>query len=219
MELDKGIGERIAKKRIEKGLSQEELAARVNSSQGLIAKIETGNRKIQVDLLADIAEVLSTDCDYLLRGIPSKYLTAAESTGLSESALTKLREYNCGGSWGENIIEAIEALLSSKQGENILMEIYKYLEYDFSQFYITEVNENGDGFLPYDSPIGFKGRNGTSYWFLSSTYFEDAAVGNITESIKKMKIAYLNQLEEKQSRKIKNSKKKKMDSEKTDKEE
>lgn len=202
---DKEIGKRIAKKRREKGISQEKLAMLTNSSQGLIAKVETGTRKIQVDLLILIADVLETDCDYLLRGIETEHLQISTATGLSESAIAKLCDYNCKtDSFGKQMnnydkIQALEALLCIDEGQSVLNGIHQYLSCDYSQFYTDIPNENGDGFTPYNHSIGFKSHNSlvsAAYTFVGPQNFEFAAIAKITEDIKALKKA----LSEKQKR-------------------
>ncbi len=219
MELDRGIGERIAKKRIEKGLSQEELASRVNSSQGLIAKIETGNRKIQVDLLLQIIDVLDTDCDYILRGIPTKYLSAAESTGLSDRAISELKKLNHSDESPINLnafmldrerIDAIEAFLGTEEGKNALTQIWHFLACDFTKFYTDRVAEEGDDFLPYNHSIGFKMNKACasrSYLFVGPENFEFAALARINEAIRELKKAMYNEQND-NNRKVNQAKKK-----------
>lgn len=64
------IGDRIRQKRIEMGLSQDELAQKVGySSRSTVAKIEKGTRRPQVEDLKKIAEVLNVDMDWLYNGI------------------------------------------------------------------------------------------------------------------------------------------------------
>lgn len=61
------IGQRIRKIRKAHGLSQEELAERVDISTTHMSHIETGNTKLSLPVLADIAAVLEVRTDDLLR--------------------------------------------------------------------------------------------------------------------------------------------------------
>lgn len=56
--------ERIRK---EKGLTQSELAEKMNVTQGAISMIETGERKPSFDVLCRMAEVLDVTIDELIR--------------------------------------------------------------------------------------------------------------------------------------------------------
>ncbi len=59
-------GQKIRKYRREKGLSQEQLAEAVNISVTHMSHIETGNTKLSLPVLVEIAEKLQVSCDRLL---------------------------------------------------------------------------------------------------------------------------------------------------------
>ena len=60
------IGQRIRRYRREKGLSQEQLSEKVNISVTHMSHIETGNTKLSLPVLVDIATVLQVGTDDLL---------------------------------------------------------------------------------------------------------------------------------------------------------
>lgn len=60
------IGQRIRSYRREKGLSQEQLAEKVNISVTHMSHIETGNTKLSLPVLVDIAGALQVGADDLL---------------------------------------------------------------------------------------------------------------------------------------------------------
>ena len=60
------IGQKIRKYRKEKGLSQEQLAEKVNISVTHMSHIETANTKLSLPVLVDIATVLQVQTDELL---------------------------------------------------------------------------------------------------------------------------------------------------------
>ncbi len=60
------IGQRIRRCRNAKGLSQEQLAERVWISQTHMSHIETGNTRLSLPVLVDIARVLEVSTDDLL---------------------------------------------------------------------------------------------------------------------------------------------------------
>ena len=62
------LGKRVKRLRLEKDLTQHELAEKVFVSRGLISQIEAGVKTPAVGVLAVIAEVLGTTTDYLIRG-------------------------------------------------------------------------------------------------------------------------------------------------------
>lgn len=91
-DLNVAIGQRIKNRRVEKHLSQEELAKLCNLSQGIIGKIETGERKIQNYQLISIANVLETDCHWILTGVEAKNSSINQLTCLSDSSIEFLNK-------------------------------------------------------------------------------------------------------------------------------
>ena len=62
MNIDyKLIGERIQLARKSKGITQENMAERLNVSIGYVSQVERGITKISLDLLAAISSILETD--------------------------------------------------------------------------------------------------------------------------------------------------------------
>ena len=76
------IGQRIRKIRKAHGLSQEELAEKVNISTTHMSHIETGNTKLSLPVLVDIAAALEVRTDDLIYDTP----VASASTALDEIA-------------------------------------------------------------------------------------------------------------------------------------
>ena len=74
------IGQRIRKIRKAHGMSQEELAERVEISTTHMSHIETGNTKLSLQVLVDIAAALEVRTDDLL----DISTTATTSTSLDE---------------------------------------------------------------------------------------------------------------------------------------
>lgn len=60
------IGRKIANGRNLKGLTQEELAEKINSNAGYISNIETGKKKPSLRMLINIVNVLDISLDYLV---------------------------------------------------------------------------------------------------------------------------------------------------------
>lgn len=79
------VGERLRGARLAAGLSQEDLAVRVGLERTMIAKIESGSRRIDALELIRIASALQVPVDYLLRPAPSilsrRASLVAEDTG------------------------------------------------------------------------------------------------------------------------------------------
>lgn len=64
----KEIGKRIQLLRKQRGLSQEELADKLNVSSNTVAKIECGLRRPSVDFVVDLVNFFDTTVDYIILG-------------------------------------------------------------------------------------------------------------------------------------------------------
>ena len=64
----KETGKRIQLLRKQNGLSQEELADKLNVSSNTVAKIECGLRRPSVDFIVDLVNVFDTTVDYIVLG-------------------------------------------------------------------------------------------------------------------------------------------------------
>ena len=62
------FGQRIKEQRNKMGLTQEELALRLNISHVHMNKIERGKRGCSIDILLELSEVFGVSTDYLLTG-------------------------------------------------------------------------------------------------------------------------------------------------------
>ena len=62
------FGQRIKEERNRMGLTQEELALRLNIGQEHMNKIERGKRGCSIDILLELSEVFGVSTDYLLTG-------------------------------------------------------------------------------------------------------------------------------------------------------
>lgn len=63
------IGERIKKLRVKKGMSQSIMAKKLDCARSAISQWEGGKRKVNVNLLLDIAKVLGVKVSTLVRGL------------------------------------------------------------------------------------------------------------------------------------------------------
>ena len=62
------IGQRIRALRMERGLTQQELAYELNVSLSAVSKIEQGKRVPSVDMFALLTDALQTTIDYMVLG-------------------------------------------------------------------------------------------------------------------------------------------------------
>ena len=61
-----GIGERICNRRKQLGLTQEQIADKMDVSVQMISNLERGNKAIKIDNLIKISEILGVSTDYIL---------------------------------------------------------------------------------------------------------------------------------------------------------
>lgn len=62
-----GLGEKIAAKRKDAGLTQEQFAEKLSVTRQSVGRWETGAAMPDIDKIPDIARILNTSCDYLLK--------------------------------------------------------------------------------------------------------------------------------------------------------
>lgn len=62
----KELGEKIKDLRIERGLSQKQLADKIGVATNTVSQYESGKSKTSIDVLANLAVELDTTTDYLL---------------------------------------------------------------------------------------------------------------------------------------------------------
>lgn len=64
--MNKEIGNRISNALSKKGISQKQLAERINLSEAVVSRYISGEREPKANILANIATALNTTSDYLL---------------------------------------------------------------------------------------------------------------------------------------------------------
>lgn len=74
----KESGKRIATLRKEKGLTQEQLAEKINISTSTLGKIERGIQGFSIDLLIEMAIFFDISTDYILIGCEIRNYEAAK---------------------------------------------------------------------------------------------------------------------------------------------
>ena len=77
------FGERLRKARLDKGLTQQQLAQEIGVAKSTLTGYEKGNREPDVFKIKKIVEVLNIDSDYLILGNQKKS-PAPEGTGEKE---------------------------------------------------------------------------------------------------------------------------------------
>ena len=73
------IGERLKKARIDKNLTQEKLAEKLDVSIAFLSRVERGNSHINLKRLSQICEILGVSEGFILNGVSNKsenYLTS-----------------------------------------------------------------------------------------------------------------------------------------------
>ena len=88
-----GFGNRIAEKRAERGMKQEELAAKIGIGRPALSKIESGAQDVKIETLAAISKVLNTSADYFLHGASANNIDVFMQTGLEDSSLAQLSKW------------------------------------------------------------------------------------------------------------------------------
>jgi len=67
-----GVGERIKKRRLELGWTQDQLCQKAGISKGFLSDLENDKRSVSADNLLEIARALSLSLDFLMTGKASE---------------------------------------------------------------------------------------------------------------------------------------------------
>ena len=86
------IGKRIAAIREAHGLSQDDLAKKLNVSREVVAKWETGSRDIKTQYTIALADCFGISTDEILRGVKAENVKINRALGLSDTAISVLRK-------------------------------------------------------------------------------------------------------------------------------
>lgn len=119
----KESGKRIAALRKEKGMTQEQLAEKLNISTSTLGKIERGIQGFSIDLLIEIGIFFGISTDYIWTSIMIKcelmILRNYQARGMRiipiEPMITKLQSRLCLRDWGYRIYLAETANLHQKK--------------------------------------------------------------------------------------------------------
>ncbi|MGN0488377.1 MAG: helix-turn-helix domain-containing protein [Ruminococcus sp.] len=152
------IAKRLSELRKEKGVKQDDIAEILNVKRATVANYETGKRAPDYESLIRLADYYGVSCDYIIRGVKSEFAEIHRLTGLSNEAITILRDLKLGNmSFYMNIINFLieetkftlyeDDCCSYK--ESILQKLYEYFLYsvpDKSEYIVS----SGGDFLPMD---------------------------------------------------------------------
>lgn len=191
----KGVGVRLGRIRIEKGLSQEQVAASLDISRETYNTIESGRRKLKDYEIVQLAELFDTTTDYILRDVQSDNVGLSDATGLSNDAIDFLKRQKRDAETipnafihYSNIMYAIEKLLTTESGNDLLYEIGSFIRCDFTQAYSDKVNSETQAFSPITSSLGFRVNGDLElFQFYRPELFEQSAAELLVDSIRQMK--------------------------------
>ncbi len=85
-------GKRIAVLRKANGLTQEQLAERLNISHSMMSKIEIGNKGISIDLLVDLTVFFDVSMEYIVLGREREKDKLKEQLSLVKQQLAALEK-------------------------------------------------------------------------------------------------------------------------------
>lgn len=67
-ELMLNIGEKVKEVRLDRGLTQEQLAEKADIGAAFVARVEAGQKMLSIPALQRVAAALNISCDYLING-------------------------------------------------------------------------------------------------------------------------------------------------------
>ena len=187
------IGARIKELREKHCMTQTELAEKLFTSRETVNMWERGARDIKTGMIVALADVLKTSCDYLLRGIETRYIDIHEELGLSNESINCLRENRR----FSHRLRAVNNLLAP-DFLPILEDVYDYFFTDFAHpIRLRNFDENSSYveadepdhvvFLQYDSFENTAQKNKGFFMEIDSDIYENACLVNITDRMKLLK--------------------------------
>lgn len=142
-EIRDEVGLRIAQLREARGLSQKQLSDELEKvglkvRRETVTQWEAGTRDLKTEYTVKLADFFGVTCDEILRGIKSENLSIAKETGLSNGAITKLRQLSQAGErpgergvdrYGYTIetLRVLSALIESNHFHELLNNMGWYL--------------------------------------------------------------------------------------------
>lgn len=150
------IGERIAALRNSRKLSQQELSVDLNVSREVVAKWEIGTRDLKTEHTTALADYFGVTCDEILRGVKSENVDIHAKTGLSDEAITVLRELS-----GNNILNwrmlILNNLITNSKIELLADAIINYSTEDDGKILKGEgLRASNDSFMPEGDGVDAK---------------------------------------------------------------
>lgn len=106
--IDKYIGKRIKQYRMQKGLTQEQLAEQVELSRNYISSIERGVSSLSIEKIVDIINTLDCTADDIFTDVINKsYDVKVSKIAEQLSELTKAEQ--------ERVLKVIEVLIETAE--------------------------------------------------------------------------------------------------------
>jgi transcriptional regulator with XRE-family HTH domain len=106
------IGARLRLAREQAGLSQGQVAAKLNLHRPTVSEIEAGRRRVAADELAMLAKLYKVSVSWLVRGADEKRDPRREKAELAARTLVKLKEHDL-----NLVLNLLASLRQRKDGE------------------------------------------------------------------------------------------------------
>ena len=151
-EAQKEIGMRIAQMRKRKGLSQEELAARVQLSRPSLAQIELGNRGINIQEFQRFAEVLEFSLDDF---VSKDFHVSAVETLADDQGIQQIQERISVpklqvSKFKEVLLYILERCAGKPNvGETVLYKLLYFSDFNYYELYEEQLTGANYRKLPY----------------------------------------------------------------------
>ncbi|MSO14114.1 helix-turn-helix domain-containing protein [Candidatus Aquarickettsia rohweri] len=117
--VDLHVGKRLKQKRIEKGISQDDLAGSVNLTFQQVQKYEKATNRISASKLYDFAKFLGIDVKYFFEGIDD-YVTPEVKINYASDVNKNSFGINIKSKEIENLVEHYKKIQTAEVRKNIL---------------------------------------------------------------------------------------------------
>ena len=142
--MNKHFSSRLKKLREEHGLSQAELADKLNISRGSISFYENNSRVPDIDVLFSLCQYFSVTSDYLigLSDDPEQKPTATKELGLSYAAVDRLLAWNTRYPDGKTSLSALSRLITHSEFFHLLLIVQELFLFAASGAIFTHSSRN-----------------------------------------------------------------------------
>ena len=135
------MGQRVAKTRARRNLTQRDLAKKAELSVPFVSEIENDKRNVSSDVLLRLADALGVSMDYLMKGEEQREASKDRSPSFPPSLDRAAQEREWAYADAALLLEARELIIARRKGEEAEKPLDEYTERDWAELYRKFIEE------------------------------------------------------------------------------